>query len=80
MLRRMREQQGLTVRDVQARSRAVARKMRNRDYEVGLSALWEIENTGKIPHVYRLTTLATIYGCSTEKLLALYKVRMIRRR
>ena len=73
-LQRLRENLGLTVRDVSARSRALAKRFRNADYELFPSALCEIETLGRIPHIYRLASLSRIYGYSVDKLLAYYKV------
>jgi len=80
VLRRIREERGLTVRDVNLRSRAIAKRLRNPDYALALSALWEIEAEGKVPHLYRLASLAKIYGRSFDELLGLYKVGAARRR
>jgi transcriptional regulator with XRE-family HTH domain len=70
----MRENLGLTMRDVNAKSRALAKRRRNRDYELSPSALSAIETRGAVPHIYRLASLAKIYKRSLAKLLALYRV------
>lgn len=79
-LRRMREQLGLSMRDVMARSRVAARRLHNPDYELSLNALSETEAKGRVPHVYRLASLAGIYGRSLNALLALYRAEVVRPR
>ncbi|MGH9579513.1 MAG: helix-turn-helix domain-containing protein [Terriglobales bacterium] len=71
-LRKLREQQGLTMRDVEAASRAVARSRRSRRYVVLASRLSVIENNPTIPSLQRLYTLSLLYGQSLRRLLALY--------
>ena len=75
LLCRVREELGLTLRDVNVRSRAIARQRDNPDYEVSTTALSDIENKGKVPHVYRLASLAQIYGRPLDQMLGLYKVQ-----
>jgi len=79
-LRRMREELGMTMRDVLARSRVVARKQRNRDYELSLNSLSELEARGRVPHIYRMASLAAIYGRRMNALLGLYGAEVARRR
>jgi transcriptional regulator with XRE-family HTH domain len=79
-LRRIREGLGLTMRDVMARSKVSARRLHNRDYELSLNALSEMEAGGRVPHIYRLASLAGVYGRSLNSLLALYHAEVVRGR
>ena len=79
-LRRMREELWLTMRQVNARSRVLAKQRRNPDYELSLNALSELEAQGRVPHIYRLASLAGVYGRSMAELLALYQVQVVRPR
>ncbi len=79
-LRRIRVNLGLTMRDVMALSRVSARRQHNPDYELSLNALSEMEAGGRVPHIYRLASLAGIYGRSLNSLLALYHAGVLRSR
>ena len=63
------------MREVEAASRLVARRRGSHRYLVLASRLSDIENRGSLPTVYRLYTLAVIYGRSLLRLLSWYGVR-----
>ena len=73
-LRKLREDIGLTTRDVEAASKALARKYCNHKYVVPISRLSDFENRCTPPSIYRLYSLAVIYRCDVGDLLRLYKV------
>ena len=73
-LRQLREQLGLTVRDVEAFSRRLADKRGNRAYSIPLSRLSDIENKEVVPSVYRFYSLAVVYRCNIREILAWYEV------
>jgi len=51
----------LTMRDVVAASKHLAARFENRDFQISLSHLSEIEAGGALPNLYRLCSLAMIY-------------------
>jgi len=75
-LRRLREDMGLTTRDVEAASTALVRKYQNHKYAVPISRLCEFETRGMIPSIYRLHSLSVIYRQDFDQLLRLYGVGM----
>lgn len=75
-LRLLREKLGLTMRDVEIASAAIAGKHGNEDFSITLSRLSDIETKGIIPSVYRLYSLAVVYRCDLSQILAWYGVNL----
>jgi transcriptional regulator with XRE-family HTH domain len=75
-LRIAREQLGLTMRDVEMASSAIAAKHANDDYAISLSRLSDIETKGIVPSVFRLYSLAVIYRCDLRTVLSWYGIDM----
>jgi transcriptional regulator with XRE-family HTH domain len=73
-LRILREQLGLTMRDVEAASAALAAKHGNDDYSIPLSRLSDIETKGIVPSVYRMYSLAVIYRSDLRDVLSWYGI------
>lgn len=73
-LRALREQLGLTIRDVENASARLAEKYKNEDYNVPLSRLSDIETKGVVPSIFRLYSLAVVYRQSFEELLSWFGV------
>lgn len=73
-LRRIREQLQLKYRDVEEASQIIATRHNNAEFIIGLSRLADIENKGTVPSVYRMYSLAAIYGLDYSDLLKSYGV------
>jgi transcriptional regulator with XRE-family HTH domain len=73
-LRRVRERLKMTYRQVAEASRRVAERRGSREFAVGISRLADIENQSKVPSIYRLYTLCTIYKLDLEEVLRWYGV------
>jgi hypothetical protein len=73
-LRKLREDLGFTMRDVEAASATLARKQRNHEYLVPISRLCDFETKSVIPGIYRLYSLAIIYRQDFQQMLRLYGV------
>ena len=73
-LRIIREQRGLTIRDVEAASMRLAEKYRNEDYFIPVSRLSDAETKGVVPNIFKLYSLAAIYCMGFDELVALYGV------
>jgi transcriptional regulator with XRE-family HTH domain len=73
-LRALREELGLTIRDVEAASTRIAAKHGNEDFAISLSRLSDIETKGILPNIYRLYSLSVIYRRDIRDLLAFYGV------
>lgn len=74
-LRRLREQLGLTIRDVEAASVRLADKYGNQSFAISLSRLSDIETKGIVPSLHKLYTLAVIYRRDIHELLSLYGIK-----
>ena len=75
-LRIVREQLGLTMRDVETASERLARKHANEEYFVPISRLSDFETKGVIPSIYRLYSLTIIYRRDLRELLNWYGVNL----
>lgn len=73
-LRRIRESQRLTIRDVENATMRIAEKSGNDEYFIPLSRLSDIETKGIVPSIFRLYSLAAIYRRSYNELAALYGI------
>ena len=73
-LRWLREQLGLTIRDVEAASNRLAAKYDNPSYAITLSRLSDIEAKGVLPSIHKLYALAVIYRRDICELLGLYGI------
>ncbi len=73
-LRLLREKLGLTMRDVELASAAIAGKHGNEDFSVTISRLSDFETKGIVPSIYRFYSLAVIYRCDLSQMLAWYGV------
>lgn len=77
-LREVRERLGLKYRDVQEATQAIAQARGNRDFVTGLSRLADIENHGTVPSIYRLYSLAAVYGLSLKTVLGWYGIPLVK--
>ena len=75
-LRKTRERLGLKYRDVEEASQRVATRHKNQEFVIGLSRLADIENKGTLPTIYRMYSLAVIYGTPYRELLDLYGISL----
>ena len=73
-LRQLRERLGLSMRDVEAASLAIAQKLENPEFQVPISRLSDIESKGVLPNLFRLFSLSVIYGKDHRDLCAFYGV------
>lgn len=75
-LRIVREQLGLTMRDVEMASATIAAKHGNDDFSIPLSRLSDIETKGIVPSIFRLYSLAVIYRADLRDILSWYGIDM----
>ena len=73
-LRTLREQLGLTMRDVEIASSRLAAKHGSDDFGLALSRLSDIETKGIVPSIYRLYSLAVIYRRDLREILSWYGI------
>jgi len=70
----MREQIGLTLRDVEIASTTLADVRGIEEFVINPSRLSDIETKGVVPSIYRLYVLSVIYRADFSELLKLYGV------
>jgi transcriptional regulator with XRE-family HTH domain len=75
-LRGLREELGLTMRDVETATERIAAKHGNDEFLIVPSRLSEIETKGVVPSVYRLYSLTVIYRRELRELLSWYGVEL----
>jgi transcriptional regulator with XRE-family HTH domain len=73
-LRQIRERLGLTYREVEKASYALALKHGRPDFILHLSRLADIENRGVIPSLHKLYSLAAIYHLNPIEVASWYEV------
>ncbi|HTR65270.1 MAG TPA: helix-turn-helix transcriptional regulator [Terriglobales bacterium] len=73
-LRALREQLGLTMRDVESASARIAEKHGNDEFAIPPSRLSDVETKGVIPSIYRLYSLAVVYRRDVRELLSWYGI------
>jgi transcriptional regulator with XRE-family HTH domain len=73
-LRLVREQLGLTIREVEAASLRLSQKYGNQEFVLSLSRLSDIETKGVIPSIYRLYSFSVIYRRDIKEILGWYGI------
>ena len=73
-LRSLREQLGLTIRDVQDASELIAKKYGIEDFAVPIGRLSDVESKGVVPSIYRLYSLSVIYRIDIRDLMVWYGI------
>lgn len=77
-LRALREEFGLTIRDVETATIRIAACHQSDDFIIPLSRLSDIETKGIVPSIFRLYSLAVVYRRDMRELLAWYGVDLNR--
>jgi transcriptional regulator with XRE-family HTH domain len=77
-LRVLREQLGLTMRDVESASMRIANRHRNDEFAIPPSRLSDVETKGVVPSIYRMYSLSIIYRRDIRELLGWYGVDLNR--
>jgi transcriptional regulator with XRE-family HTH domain len=75
-LRQIRERLLLKYRDVEEASQFIANRQKNPEFLIGLSRLADIENKGTVPSIYRMYSLAVIYGIDFSELLKSFGISL----
>jgi transcriptional regulator with XRE-family HTH domain len=73
-LRATREELGMSLRDVQRASGSIAKELHNRNFSIPSSRLHFYETSKSTPSIYRLYTLARLYGRKLTEVLSWYGV------
>jgi transcriptional regulator with XRE-family HTH domain len=75
-LRQIRDQLGLTMRDVESASARISALHGSEEYLIPPSRLSDIETKGVVPSVFRFYSLAAIYRRPIRELLLIYRIDM----
>lgn len=75
-LRVIRENLGLTLKEVEAHSRRISQLRHNREYVFTAGRLSQVENSYSLPSVYKLAALSEIYRTPYHRLLRLYGIEV----
>ncbi len=73
-LRQIREEHGLTLRDVEKLSGCIAEKMHIMDYLITAGRVSQVENSNSVPSVYKLASLSFIYKLPLTQMFLIYGI------
>jgi transcriptional regulator with XRE-family HTH domain len=73
-LKELRNRLGLTIRDVQERSKEIAAGHNNLEYLISHAWLTSIENGKGVPSIFKFFTLGAVYGRSVREIVGYYNV------
>ena len=73
-LRKIREEHGLTLRDVEEQGRRIAEEMQLFDYLITAGRLSQVENSNSLPSLYKLATLSFIYKLPLTEMFRIYGI------
>ncbi len=73
-LRELRHRLGITTREVEEFSRAIAEDRQNEEYSISNPWLTQLENKSSVPSIYKLYSLSVIYRAKFEDLLAIFGI------
>lgn len=78
-LKHVREELGLTMRDVENASSNIAAKLGSQEFSLPISRLSDIESKGVLPNIFRIFSLSAIYGLDYGELFAFYGIDLEKR-
>ncbi len=70
----LRQQRGLTLKDVEQESFRISRALNNERFCVSAARLSQIENGSSVPSIFKLATLSWIYETEYAQLLRAYGI------
>ena len=73
-LRKIREEHGLTLNDVEKLSRCLAKKTQIMDYLITAGCVSQVENSNSLPSLYKLATLSFIYKLTLTEMFHIYGI------
>jgi transcriptional regulator with XRE-family HTH domain len=73
-LRKIREELGLTLKDVEKLSGCIAEKTQIMDYFITAGRLSQVENSNSLPSLYKLATLGFIYKLPCTEMFRIYGI------
>ncbi len=73
-LRQIREERGLTLKDVEEQSQRLAEKTQIMDYLITAGRVSRVENSNTLPSLYKLATLSFIYELPLAEMFDIYGI------
>ncbi len=73
-LRQIREELGLTLKEVEKLSRCLAEEMQNMDYLITAGCVSQVEDNNSLPSFYKLATLSFIYKLTLTEVFDIYGI------
>jgi transcriptional regulator with XRE-family HTH domain len=73
-LRILRENLGMTMRDVEIASEKIARSRSSEEFFIPISRISDVETKGVTPSIYRMYSLGVIYKINVEQIFAIYGI------
>ncbi len=73
-LRKIRQEHGLTLKDVEEQSRRIAEEMQVMGYLITAGRLSQVENSNSLPSLYKLATLSFIYKLPRTEMFRIYGI------
>ena len=73
-LREIREEHGLTLKDVEEQSRRIAEEMQLFDYLITAGRPSQVENSNSLPSLYKLAILSFIYKLPLTEMFRIYGI------
>ena len=73
-MRKIREEHGLTLRDIEEQSRRIAEEMDIMDYLITAGRVSQVENSNSLPSLYKLATLSFIYKLPLTEMFCIYGI------
>jgi transcriptional regulator with XRE-family HTH domain len=74
LLRTLRKQQHLVLRDVAEATRRIAKAQDNEEFAISPGRLSQVENKGAVPSIYRLYALSVVYHIDLRELLYCFRI------
>ena len=73
-LRQIREEHGLTLKDVEELSRRLAEELQTMDYLITAGCVSQVEDNNSLPSFYKLATLSFIYKLPLTEMFHIYGI------
>ncbi|HVJ05565.1 MAG TPA: helix-turn-helix transcriptional regulator [Candidatus Saccharimonadales bacterium] len=74
LMRELRKQRHLVLRDVTEATRRIAEAQNNEEYAISPGRLSEVENKGVVPGIFRLYALSVVYQVELRELLSYFGI------
>jgi transcriptional regulator with XRE-family HTH domain len=74
ILRAIRKQRKLSLREVTAATREIARELDHEEFCISPGRLSQVENTGVVPNIFRIYSLSVVYSVDLREMLSWFGI------